>query len=625
MLSGFFNFAAASLSDDSITIDAVQIEGDDTDDDFIELYNPSCHEQSLRGWKLRERISSGREQSIKELSGSVPAKGYYLWANSSGGFEKRIGADGYTKTGLAKNYSLALIDPDGNQVDAVTLGANPNPFSSASATPIPDRFFSIKRVGNVFELIKNYSPKNSSFVENDELKKCQDAKPPVSETYSENIAINELFPYPPAGQEEFIEIFNPEEKSVDLSGWILRDGSKTGKYVFPKDISIRSGGYLALYKSDYRFALNNSGIESVTLFSPDEKIISTVSYDGAKENLSYDFDGQAWRWSKYLTPGKKNKFGKSSRVEAEVEEKIYVGIYADFQAKKISSDRNKMKYTWDFGDGHKSYKQNTRHKYDKPGKYAVTLDTFDGSEEKLETFGIKVEKFPKFSVKIIALSPNPKGKDKGNEWIEIENNSKKKINLKGWSLATGEKKLQNHPISGDLTIRSGKTLRLTYDDCKFSLNNKSAKVELRYPDGKTASHMKYSAPGKSVPEDAVYEKTRKGWRWILPQSATAVASTSPIPVSATTTPAQSAQKASFDAKIKDSIGKYSFDGQKQDVEIKLLSYSPEKELPVKLTFTRTAVFRSGANYFFTPSKHTHWALELLNKLNFFFNKLLFEI
>ncbi len=36
------------------------------------------------------------------------------------------------------------------------------------------------------------------------------------------------------------------------------------------------------------------------------------------------------------------------------------------------------------------------------------------------------------SIVISEFLPNPKGTDKGNEWIELQNLSNKKINLKGW-------------------------------------------------------------------------------------------------------------------------------------------------------------------------------------------------
>ncbi|MEK7598105.1 MAG: PKD domain-containing protein, partial [Patescibacteria group bacterium] len=231
-----------------------------------------------------------------------------------------------------------------------------------------------------------------------------------------------------------------------------------------------------------------------------------------------------WRWSKFLTAGAENKFNNLPEVSKKKDKKIYVGIYADFSAKGSDKDGDKLKFTWDFGDGgSKSYKKETRHKFKKAGKYKVTLKVSDGSEDKIETFNVRVEKFPQSKVKIVSVSPNPTGKDSDVEYIVLQNKSKKKINLKDWSVATGSKNLYNHPISEDIVIKPGKTITLTRTFSKFSLNNKKARVELRYPDGKVASKLAYDKKKKSVAEDEIYSKESGQWAWVGPKAETKLA------------------------------------------------------------------------------------------------------
>jgi hypothetical protein len=110
------------------------------------------------------------------------------------------------------------------------------------------------------------------------------------------------------------------------------------------------------------------------------------------------------------------------------------------------------------------------------------------------------------------VNANPKGKDSENETITILNKSKKKINFNGWSIATGWKKLYNHPISGDFKIKSGKEKEITREFSKFTLNNKKAKIELRYPDGEVAYEMKYKKI-EGIAEGEIYEKKKGGWAW----------------------------------------------------------------------------------------------------------------
>ena len=181
-------------------------------------------------------------------------------------------------------------------------------------------------------------------------------------------------------------------------------------------------------------------------------------------------------------------------------------MLAEFRVSAKDKDNDKLKFVWDFGDGHKSYKQNTKHKYLKKGAYQVSLKISDGSEDIFETFEIEVRNFPKKELKIVGVKANPKGKDTDLETIKIKNSSKKKINLKNWSVATGWKELYNHPINKKLIIKPGETKELTRKYSAFTLNNKQTKVELRRPDGSIASKVKYSKK-EGIQDDETYEKT----------------------------------------------------------------------------------------------------------------------
>ena len=523
LLTGFFilsNFSEAG--DASIIISAIQTSGLDPNDDFLELYNSTCTDINLSDWKLKKRTKSGSETSIGTLKNAIPAKGYYLWENTSKNLADN--PDYSTKTYyLANDYSVALYDKTGEQIDSITWGENTNPFSPTHAYPsnLAKSESILRTILNELSKVINYFPKNSNIIETAEFNSCpKEPEPPKQEApkiYTKNIVLSELLPYPITDNEEFIELYNPDATSLDLTGWILHDDSKSGKYTFPPGATIEAIDYLVVYKKDFKFALNNSGNESVTLYDPSENVISKATYISAKEGISYNFDGAAWRWSKFLTPGAKNIFNNLPQAKNEIPKKVYVGTYADFFVQGSDKDNDKLKYTWDFGDGHKSYLQTTRHKYEKVGKYMIVLKINDGSEDKIETFEIEVEKFPKLDVNIIGLSANPQGIDTDAEYIILKSTSKKKINLKGWSIATGNKKtLTNHPINVDLIIKPGKEIKLTHVYSKFTLHNKASHIELRYPNGKVASHMKYATMDKSIADDEIYEKTKSGWVWKKP-------------------------------------------------------------------------------------------------------------
>jgi len=349
----------------------------------------------------------------------------------------------------------------------------------------------------------------------------KNSEKPKPKEYSSKIRINEILPNPSGdeSENEYIELYNFSGDDIDLEGWEIKDSSETGKYIFSKGSIIKKDNYIEIYRKDFKFALNNSD-EMVYLLDPNGKIIDKTNYaDSAKEDISYNFDGAYWRWSRFLTPDKENQFNNLPTSKVKIEKKVYENMLAEFRVSAKDKDGDKLKFTWDFGDGHKSYLKNTKHKYEKKGIYTVSLKISDGSEDIFETFEIEVGKFPKSELKIVGIKANPKGKDTDLETIKVKNSSKKKINLKGWSIATGWKNLYNHPINKKLVLKSGETKEITRKYSLFALNNKQAKIELRRPDGSVASKVKYSKK-KGIQDDEIYEKTENGWDWIETQTDT---------------------------------------------------------------------------------------------------------
>lgn len=114
-----------------IFITEVQIAGEATNNDFIEIYNDSISAQDISGFKLRKRTSTGSETSIRVFpnGSAIEANGYFLWANASNNFSQSIGANASSTQTLAKNNSIALLDSNSNILDALAWGDNlTNPF-----------------------------------------------------------------------------------------------------------------------------------------------------------------------------------------------------------------------------------------------------------------------------------------------------------------------------------------------------------------------------------------------------------------------------------------------------------------------------------------------------------------
>ncbi|MDD3498542.1 MAG: lamin tail domain-containing protein [Candidatus Moranbacteria bacterium] len=442
--------------------------------EFIEIYNYGDEKIDLKGWEILDK--SNKKISPKEV---LEAGDYLVF---------------YNKISLNNDGDkIILRNPDGD-IDKVKYEETIEGFSYS---------FNSEKNGWEWSSIITPGKKN----EFDKKKK-----------YSNKIRINEVLPNPSGeeGKDEFIELYNFGKEKIDLKNWTLKDSSKSGKYVFSESFSIKPGEFLTVKRKEFKFALNNSGGESVYLLDPNGKTVFKIDYEKAKESVSFGFDEESkrWRWSRFLTPGKVNNFDKIPEIKIKIDEDVYKNIYADFKAYVKDVDKKELKIRWDFGDGKRSYKQETRHKYEKEGKYDVFVRVFNGSEDFEIKRIIEVEKYPRRDVEIVSFMPNPEGKDNEAEWVEVMNNSKKKVNMLKWSLATGKDKrsLINHPINDEIYLNSGKKKKITREYSYFSLNNKEGCIELRYPDGKTADRVCYKDK-KGIKDNDIYQKNELG-EWI---------------------------------------------------------------------------------------------------------------
>lgn len=517
-----------------VFISEVQIAGNSADDEFVELYNQGGMAASLGGLKLCRKTSTGSLSQIKSFSASdtILSKGYFLFANSNSVFVKTYAlADASTSSSaLASNNSIALVDscttsaPPTIILDSVAWGLG-KPFDILTfvATDIPTGKSLVRNLTTKsWSLSDTPTPTNRSgaTVPTPTQNPIPIPSPPPTPGIT-TIRINELFPNPINEDDEWIELFNFGTASVPLSGWKIHDAANTA-HTFTATDSIAPGKYILLPKSVSNISLNNTS-ETVTLLDPTGTIIDTVSYTTTIESSSYGYaSAGTFRWSATPTPLAENIFDTVPEAErTDIPKDAIRGISTDFSA---NGNKSGMKYTWDFGDGHRSYLQNTAHTYENDGQYDGTLTISDGTESIVTIFTITVEPFTERNIRIVAFSANPGGSDTGSEWIELENREKKKkVNLIGWSIATGTKKksIVNHPVNENFTIKQGTTRQLTSTFSHFTLPNTKGFIYLRQPDGKIVQRISYERIG-GITENEVYRRPKKGapWQWERPKLTT---------------------------------------------------------------------------------------------------------
>lgn len=156
-----------------------------------------------------------------------------------------------------------------------------------------------------------------------------------SDGVSGQLLITELLPNPGGGDSEWIEIYNPTDQPIIITGWKLMDKSKRC-YTFsaldfveiqaednteddqnPGDIIISPKQYLLFDQDVTGIHLNNSGGEEVYLLDGDDNIIDTVTYAStAKRDYAYVLaPNEKWFWTEEATPGAANNISFAGEME----------------------------------------------------------------------------------------------------------------------------------------------------------------------------------------------------------------------------------------------------------------------------------------------------------------------
>ena len=475
--------------------------------EWVELVNVSSQDVDLEGWKFVE--------DFKCSSDDPQPKG--------------------TKHGLNQvNFGGFILVPGGFAVIADNAEKFLQRYPQFSGLVLDSSWGSLREDGERIELLdKNgeivegfyYSQCKETSLERDDPKKDEwhlhlsgnSVGKPNSESvkykqYKHTIRFSEILQNPIGADKgaEWIEIFNYGSDDIGLDGWRMSNNS-SGTYQLDGDVKAGQYKYFKLISTS--FGLRNSNLE-LTILDPKGEVVSSMNIAGtAPQGTSYDYDPctNSWKWSRFLTPGSANRLNNVPKISIKRSKHVYEDIFADFDASKTTDgDHDKLKFKWDFGDGHMSYLKETRHKFAKKGKYLVSLTVDDGSEKIVKTMKIEVESFPRLDLVLTRLVPNPSGADRGNEIIVIKNLDNKKVNLVDYRIATGSKKshLVNHPIYEDVIIGPGREVIITNGEiCKYSLLNKKGYVALKYPDGKIADIVSYEKLNIAQDEEYVLVET----------------------------------------------------------------------------------------------------------------------
>ena len=199
---------------------------------------------------------------------------------------------------------IGLWDPDQNFLDSLTYGEQTTDVSYGRYPDGTDNW----------DFMTNFTPGAAN----------QNPAPPPVELYiNEFMASNDsAFPGPQGDYPDWIEIYNPGNEDVDLSGYYMSDDlADTSAWfqipdTYPDSVTVPAGGYILFYANkkmdvsvlNLGFKLKGSG-EQVGLWSPDMVVLDSITYGEQYADTSYGRypDGtDSWDFMPDYTPGASN-------------------------------------------------------------------------------------------------------------------------------------------------------------------------------------------------------------------------------------------------------------------------------------------------------------------------------
>jgi hypothetical protein len=120
--------------------------------------------------------------------------------------------------------------------------------------------------------------------------------------------LTELLPNPGKPQtdanDEFIELYNSNDRAFELTGFKLTNGKKT--YVFPSGTLLQPKSFKAFFSADTKVTLSNTQGQIMLLDPYGNAISKSDPYGSAKENQAWALANGGWAWTTTPSPNAAN-------------------------------------------------------------------------------------------------------------------------------------------------------------------------------------------------------------------------------------------------------------------------------------------------------------------------------
>ena len=296
----------ASAAAKSVLITEVQTGGlISAGEEFVEIQNTSADDIDISGWALYYKSATGTTWSKKATvaTGTLGAGKFWVLASNL------VGNTSYSSGLSQTGGNIQIRDKQAVVVDQFGWGTGNASLGKPASPSDPGQ--SMYRIYDL-DLIKMQNT-DDNFVDFDlttsptagSTPKVDAVEDDTEATTYPALELSELLPDPASPltdtTDEYIEIYNPTANIVDLSGWKLRDES--GDEYLIKNLQIDPLEHLAIYVTDSKITLNNTG-DSVVLIDPNGKVVDeTANYGNAEVGLSWIKIATQWQWAETSTPG----------------------------------------------------------------------------------------------------------------------------------------------------------------------------------------------------------------------------------------------------------------------------------------------------------------------------------
>lgn len=252
-----------------VVINEVESDCEDIVTDWVEIYNAGSSDVDISGWYLYDNAPVGHAADITPVTEGIvlaPGEFYTFEINKDFTF------------GFGKNDKVTIFNKDGVVVDEFEYTGH----AAGVYARIPDG------TGDFVDFATSTKGKLN--------------------IVTNPVVINEVQSKDPNGGADWIELANPTNADIDISGIVIKDNDDTHVYTIPESTIIPANGFLVIDENTLGFGFGKG--DSVRLYEGDMLIGSTTwsEHTNPTWGLYPDVNGTEYRNTKEETPGAINKF-----------------------------------------------------------------------------------------------------------------------------------------------------------------------------------------------------------------------------------------------------------------------------------------------------------------------------